>query len=115
MFPVGFLCRVMGVSRSGFYAFQSGGTHRTSDLEVGLLVGKRFWENLRRYGSRRIVAQLKKEGHVLGRHKVRKIMRQYGLKAIQPSRCCARSRFFHSQDGTEPQYNPAQPIPCGSH
>lgn len=45
-----------------------------------------FYRNSRRYGSRRIEAELKAEGVEMGRHRVRRIMKQEGLWAIQPRR-----------------------------
>lgn len=103
MFPVNFLCRVMGVSRSGFYDFQSGKTHHPPPRQVNSVVGERFWENFRRYGSRRIAAQLKKEGFCLGRHKVRRIMAEQGLKAIQPRSFVPKTT--DSRNTTQPSPN----------
>jgi putative transposase len=37
-------------------------------------------------GSRRMVKHLRAEGHEIGRYKVRRIMRQLGLKAKTPKR-----------------------------
>ena len=41
-------------------------------------------ENRRRYGSRRIKAAMHKAGVKVGRFRVRRLMREQGLKAIQP-------------------------------
>ena len=43
-----------------------------------------FWRHGRKYGSRRIYFELRDEGYPAGRHKVRRVMREQGLKAIQP-------------------------------
>ncbi|UFH58003.1 IS3 family transposase [Spirosoma sp. KNUC1025] len=48
------------------------------------LVEQVFVQHKRRYGSRRITAELKEQGYVVGRHQVRKFMKQTGLQAIQP-------------------------------
>ena len=48
------------------------------------------------YGSRRMVKQLKAEGHQIGRHKVRRIMRQMGLKAKTPRRFKLTTDSRHS-------------------
>jgi transposase InsO family protein len=48
------------------------------------LVKACYFENRRRYGSRRIHAFLHKAGVGIGRLKVRRLMKQQGLKAIQP-------------------------------
>lgn len=50
-----------------------------------------YWYNRRRYGSRRIAAELKAEGVKVGRGRVRSIMNEHGLKAIQPRRFVPRT------------------------
>jgi putative transposase len=48
------------------------------------LVRDCYFENRRRYGTRRISAFLRKAGVGIGRLKVRRLMKEQGLKAIQP-------------------------------
>jgi putative transposase len=43
-----------------------------------------FWEHRRRYGARRIVRELAARGEACGTHRVSRLMRQMGLRAIQP-------------------------------
>lgn len=43
-----------------------------------------FRENKRRYGSRRIVKELRAQGNPISRHTAGKMLRDNGLKAIQP-------------------------------
>ena len=43
-----------------------------------------FLRHSRRYGSRRIHAELRAEGFGVGRHRVRQLMAEQGLRAIQP-------------------------------
>lgn len=43
-----------------------------------------FWRHARRYGSRRIKEELVAEGLAVGRDVVRRVMREEGLRAIQP-------------------------------
>lgn len=85
-FEVESLCRVLGVSRSGYYRFIKGETHRASPLkekkEQALQMA--FLRHKRRYGSRRLRVELAAEGLKTGRHQIRKSMRQMRLKAIQP-------------------------------
>lgn len=50
-----------------------------------------YWYNRRRYGSRRITAELKAEGLMAGRSKVRRIMNEHSLAAIQPRRFVPRT------------------------
>jgi putative transposase len=53
-------------------------------------VGEIFWRHSRRYGSRRITAELRAQT-VIGRHRVRRLMREQGLQAIQPRRFVPRT------------------------
>ena len=111
MFPVRFLCQAMEVSRSGFYDFLSGQTHQPPPEHMNLVVTERFWENLRRYGSRRIAAQLKKEGHPLGRHRVRRIMKTQGLKAIQPRSFVPKTTDSRNTTQPSPNLLATEPTP----
>ena len=43
-----------------------------------------FQAHHRRYGVRRLVAELKAQGLALGKHRVQKVLRHNGLRAIQP-------------------------------
>lgn len=73
------LCRVMKVSRSCYYAYRvcAGLPERLS--EEAVRVKDCFYKNSRRYGSRRIAAELG-----MGRFLVRRLMRGANLVAIQP-------------------------------
>ncbi len=82
------LCRVMGVSLSGYYAWRQRlrkppclKTKRLADLIAGC-----YWENRRRYGTRRICAALAKAGIKVGRFFVRRVMGEQNLKAISQKR-----------------------------
>jgi putative transposase len=76
----------MQVSVSGFYAWR----HRLRKApslkrkKLADLVSDCYWENRRRYGTRRIKAALAKTGVKVGRSRIRRIMKEARLKAIQP-------------------------------
>ena len=59
-FPVAALCEILGVSRSAWYAWQqeSDGPQRRTDRQLRPLIRDVFHEHRRRYGARRIVAEL---------------------------------------------------------
>lgn len=82
------LCRVMIVSESGFYTWRKRLTKppKLKRQSTAQLVKNSYLENRRRYGSRRIVAELQRRGEKLGRYKVRRLMREQGLQAIRPKR-----------------------------
>lgn len=86
-YPVGVLCDTIGVSRSAFYAYKSGQTYQlTSDKEQQQSAVKAvFATHKGRYGSRRIVEELRTEGKKIGRDFVRNVLANNGLVAIQPS------------------------------
>lgn len=83
-YPVTVLCRVMGVSRSGFYEYLRRFTRDLGKPAAQNAVEFRarliFKQSHGSYGSRRIAQKLKAEGHRVGRYKVRRLMRQLGLK-----------------------------------
>lgn len=80
------ICHVLGVCFSSFYAWRRGESHVEDSGQggIGERVGAIFETHKRRYGARRIQAQLRYEGWRVGRGRVSTLMRRQGLKAIQP-------------------------------
>jgi putative transposase len=85
-FPVQDLCEVLGVERSTYYRRVKREASQGKVDRVGKLVADVFWRHSRRYGSRRIAQELQAEGADIGRHRIRRVMREQSLKAIQPKR-----------------------------
>ena len=85
-FPVDRLCHTLDISRSAYYAYQRGQTHKPTpkQLEIQQRATALFYEHQRRYGSRRLLVDLQEEGYEVGRHQLRKLMRDNQLLAIQP-------------------------------
>jgi transposase InsO family protein len=87
-YPVQLLCRVLGVSRSAYYSWkqhkQGLGAAGENKKAIKQQVISIFKEHRRRYGARRIAAELKAREVKAGVYKVGKILREQGLKAIQP-------------------------------
>jgi len=74
------LCRLMGVSRSGVYAARRRQqTPRACALGAPLQAA--FHASGGNYGSRRLSASLKAQGLPAGRYRVRRLMKQHGLRA----------------------------------
>jgi putative transposase len=74
----------MEVSESGYYAWRKR-LQIPSKLRrktLAELVKNCYFENRRRYGVRRIKADLNKQGHKIGKFQVRQLMKEEGLKAI---------------------------------
>lgn len=87
-FKVEILCLVLEVSRTAYYRYLRGDSYQRTpqQAEHQNLVEQVFGKHKRRYGSRRITAELQEKGYVLGRHQVRMLMKAGGLQAIQPHR-----------------------------
>jgi transposase InsO family protein len=89
-YPVAVLCKLLQVSRSGFYDFQkhrdSGGKTDPEKAKLEARVKEIFRSSRKTYGSRRIMKQLRNDGYEIGRYQVRSLMRKLGLKAKVPRR-----------------------------
>ena len=87
------VCRVMCVSLSAYYAYRSGKSHILSAAKEALAkqVEAAFYLHRRRYGARRITAELNAQGSTVGRFQVRSLMRRQSLRAIAPQRFTPRT------------------------
>lgn len=93
-YPVGIMCRLLRVARSGFYAWLERPESERSRIDQQLTVEVRsvFESSRRRYGSPRIHAELRGRGRAVGRHRVARLMRAEGLQARK------RRRFVNTTD-----------------
>ena len=84
--PVSEVCQYLEVSRSAFYAWQDAGPTKREDDDLALapLVRAIFHRHRRRYGTRRIVEELRDMGRDCSRRRVAKLLKTQGLRAIQP-------------------------------
>jgi len=82
------LCRTLGVSASGFYAWAARQTRPRPDRDLAVRHAIRVAhaESRGRYGSPRIVRVLHARGYHVGRHRVMRLMRAEGLRARRPRR-----------------------------
>lgn len=72
-------CRLLSISRSGWYAVPKG--EPALNLKLMRLIDKQFLATPY-YGSRQMARWLKRQGYGVGRHRVRRLMRLMGLRAI---------------------------------
>ena len=88
----------MEVSRSRFYDYLHSLSRSYDPDEIALkaVIRAIFKEHRGRYGSRRITTQLKNEGHQIGRHRVRNVMKELHLKARVPKRYKGTTDSRHS-------------------
>ncbi|WP_374755152.1 IS3 family transposase [Larkinella arboricola] len=84
--PIQIICNALDISRSAYYAYRKGLSHHASEEKRKLIVALQdsFADHRRRYGSRRLTPDLQEQGYAVGRHQLRRLMRQQGLVAIQP-------------------------------
>lgn len=85
------MCRVLGVSRQGYYQWRRGPAsgHALRDAELAGEI-RRVWEGGRRiYGSPKVFMQLSREGVATSERRVARIMRERGWAGV--SRRCAKS------------------------
>ncbi len=78
------ICATLDVPRSSYYHAAAPTPMQSSDEEIGLEIEAVFKRHRRRYGYRRIRDQLADQGITCAPTRVRRIMLERGLKAIQP-------------------------------
>ncbi len=80
-YPVRRMCRVLGVSPSGYYDWCKRAPGKRQQANERLLAAIRAEHEASRgtYGSPRIHARLKRQGYAVGRHRVARLMRGAGL------------------------------------
>ncbi|CAM4260442.1 IS3 family transposase [Corallococcus exiguus] len=115
LFPVAVLCRHLGVSRSGYYAWANRpeSEHKKSDRALRIEVLAIHQESRGTYGAPRVHAELKARGRRVARKRVARLMRQADVRA-RP-----RRRFVRTTDSThrhpvapntlERNFRPGQP------
>jgi len=83
-YSVAKMARLLGVSRSGYYAWNKRGPSKRDEQESELtdVIKKIFEEHQRRYGSPRIWEELKSIGWHVSRKRVERIMREQKLIAL---------------------------------
>jgi putative transposase len=114
-FPVAVVCRTLGVSRAGYYAQARGGARprEQEDARLRPLVQQVFWEHRRRYGARRIAAELAARGEACGPGRVARLLKQLGLQAIQPRSFRPRTTQSRHPLGYSPNLLLEAPPPVG--
>jgi len=97
-FPVALMCRVLGVSRSGFYAWRAQPVSERDKRESALLqkVKRVFEASQGRYGSPRVHRELREEGELVSRKTVAALMQKEGLVARSKKRFRATTDSKHN-------------------
>lgn len=81
-FPVQFMCRLLGVSRSGYYDWSGRAPSRKSLQDAALTekIGEIHRRSRQTYGSPKVHAELKALGTRCSRKRVERLMRQAGIR-----------------------------------
>ena len=88
-------CRILEVSRSGYYASQASAKQRLPDPVVcaaSVHLKAAFAASHKAYGSRRLTTAMAERGIAIGRHRVSTLMRLNGLRPTW------RRKFVHTTD-----------------
>ena len=80
-FPVVTMCRVLGVSESGFYAWRKRPTcqRKREDALIVAQIRQVFLSHREVYGSPRVHAKLKEQGVHCARKRIARLMREHGI------------------------------------
>jgi putative transposase len=83
IWPAGWLCGALGVSRGGFYAWltRPRSARSRSDEELSAKVRASFVASDRTYGARRVWHDMLADGVSCSLHRVERVMRQQALRA----------------------------------
>jgi putative transposase len=92
-YPIRMMCRLLGVSRSGYYDWcnRDESTRARNDRALSRMIRELHEASGGVYGARKLHRELIDHGQRCGRHKVAKLMRQSGLKGY-PKRRFRRAR-----------------------
>lgn len=114
-FPVIRMCDVLSVSRSCYYAYRKQGElgERPVQKQIEAQVVEAFRLHKHRYGIRRLVPELSDQGLKIGHYRVRRILHQNGLKAIQPRSFVPRTTDSRHPYPVSPNRLKNRPPPSG--
>jgi putative transposase len=81
-FHVTTMCRVLQVKKAGYYAWVSRppSRHAEDDAQLAEVITVIHTETRRRYGSPRVHAELKVQGHLHGEKRIARLMQEEGLR-----------------------------------
>jgi transposase InsO family protein len=90
------MCLLARVSRAGFYRSLQERVPAEESTEVRSAIQRVALEHRRRYGYRRVTAELRRRGMLVNRKRVSRIMREDNLLAVQPKQFVATTDSNHS-------------------
>ena len=83
--PISVACKLLRVSRSGFYAWEQRGPspRKAADEKLGVHIAAIHEASGERYGSPRVHAELAAEGVAVSRKRVARLMAELGLESVR--------------------------------
>ena len=98
-FPVAFMCRQLGVSRAGYYAWGKRPESRRAQEEraLSVQVAAVHQESRRTYGAPRVQHELRRRGVRVAKKRVARLMRSQGLVARARRRYVCTTHSQHAQ------------------
>jgi transposase InsO family protein len=96
--PVAALCKVLDVSRSGFYAWEERGpsTRSVADEKLAVQIAAIHKASGNTYGSPRVHDELADEGVFVSRKRVARLMAELGLESVRKRRFKATTDSNHA-------------------
>ncbi len=114
-YDITWMCRMLDVPRSSFYAWRNRVETATAvrRRELGEQVQRVFDESRQTYGCRRVAARLNRDGHPCSVGLVADLMRELDLRAVQPraykTTTLPGQDPVHSPDLVERDFTAAEP------
>lgn len=81
LWPIGLLCRILQVARSGYYAWTKAALCPGKRQRILPILRQVFWESRRTYGSPRVHRELLAQGHACSLNSVARWMKDAHLQA----------------------------------
>jgi transposase InsO family protein len=105
------VCSTLGLPRSSFYHAATPTKTQLADAALGELIESVFRRHRRRYGHRRLCVVLAERGQPCAPARVRRLMAQRGLRALQPKNFLPKTSDGRA-DKPSPNLLLGQPLPA---
>jgi putative transposase len=105
------VCRVLEEPRSSFYHAATPTATQVVDASLGDLIETAFRDHRRRYGYRRLGAELSDRGVTCAPARIRRLMAQRSLRALQPKNFLPKTSDGRA-DKPSPNLLQGQPLPA---
>jgi putative transposase len=107
------VCAVLGEARSSFYHAATPTATQVADTSLGSLIEAVFRRHRRRYGYRRLAQDLSDRGVTCGAARIRRLMAQRALHALQPKNFLPKTSDGRA-DKPSPNLLSGRPLPLAT-